>query len=459
MNATIVSAGTIRCASRLPALDVVHVWADRLLVGLLLVSCLLIPLLFNTHQDDVFALPKVTAARAIVLMGLMAAAAALGRTRLRWSAIDLAALAFVALNALAFANSVDREQSLNGERLQYQGMFTILTYVGVFYLARLALSDGRRLALLAGCLVAGATCVAAYALVQKAGADPLWDYLPDGRVFSTLGQANALGAYLAMALCIAVSLFLVTLRELQGLGRTFVCAGLAAVVVMIALALVFTFSRGAFLALAVCAGAGGLWLVGTTIRPTRIVVLAGALGVVIAAIFLVTLRNDIGQGWHFGRSEDTAQESTHMHVALWKIGVTIANDNPALGAGQETFPLLVPSYRDDVLSAEAAADVARYRPESPHNVYIAMAAGSGYPALIAYVAMITLACWPVVRAIQRDRAKRPHSILLMGVLGAIGVHLVADFFMTAEVTGSWLFWLLLGAGFAVSRVESADEAG
>jgi hypothetical protein len=40
----------------------------------------------------------------------------------------------------------------------------------------------------------GASVVAGYALLQRVGLDPVWSELRDGRVFSTIGQPNALGA-------------------------------------------------------------------------------------------------------------------------------------------------------------------------------------------------------------------------------------------------------------------------
>jgi hypothetical protein len=51
-------------------------------------------------------------------------------------------------------------------------------------------------------------------------------------------------------------------------------------------------------------------------------------------------------------------------------------------------------------------------------------------------------------------------VLLVAVLAALAGHLVTDSFMTAEVTGTWLFWLLLGATLGVlPAIESgADNA-
>ena len=121
--------------------------------------------------------------------------------------VDVAVAFFVVLNVAAWSFSTDRRQSLYGERLQSQGLLTVLLYVGFFYVARLSLTGGRRLRQLAFAITIGATLVAGYALVQKAGFDPIWrGHLPMGRVFSSIGQLNALAAYLVLAIPIPASL-------------------------------------------------------------------------------------------------------------------------------------------------------------------------------------------------------------------------------------------------------------
>jgi len=224
-----------------------HPGSDRALAALILASCLVVPLVFTIALQDTFALPKVTALRIIVVVGLVLLAVRFVAGGVRMTAfvgpLDIAVLAFVLLNVAAFAFSVDPRQSLGGEKLQYQGLLSVLLYVGFFYLARISLRGERRLTLLFVSIAASGTAVAAYALVQKAGLDPIWSYLPKGRVFSTIGQANALAAYLVLVIPVSASL----LPRTQSLVRliVFLCTGM-----MIA-ALAFTLSRGGYAGFAV----------------------------------------------------------------------------------------------------------------------------------------------------------------------------------------------------------------
>lgn len=54
-----------------------------------------------------------------------------------------------------------------------------------------------------------------------------------------------------------------------------------------------------------------------------------------------------------------------------------------------------------------------------------------------------------------ETRRNQRRLLAVAFLAAIGAHLVTDLFMTAEITGSWLFWLILGA--VVSFVTSNDR--
>ena len=86
------------------------------------------------------------------------------------------------------------------------------------------------------------------------------------------------------------------------------------------------------------------------------------------------------------------------------------------------------------------------------------ASGAGFPALAAYVAVIAGFFYLVVRALKATRRKW-RRIALVAVLAAVAGHLVTDTFMTAEVTSSWLFWILLGAGLGIARASQKEQDG
>ena len=415
----------------------------------LLLGCVVVPLAFSHRLDDAFALPKLVALSAIIsLAGLAAAVSKARHTRRRASvdAVDVAVAMFVGLNAVAVALSIDPAHSVLGERLQYQGAVAVGLYAASFVIARSAFPTPRSMVSLLIAISIGGIAVSAYALLQRVGRDPIWDVLPNGRVFSSMGQANALAAYLVIVIPITVVL---AARPSRWRALWFVA------VAMELGALVLTKSRGGLLGLAVSGiilGVFGLRRVHSTTRTVLTTGVAAALTVA-AVVAIQPGRAAVSDmvDRAIPGSDVQASDSLRLHVDLWQVTGHMILDHPAFGTGQETFPEVFDVYRDDVLGEERAARLRPYRPESPHNVYLAIAAGAGVPALSAYLCMIgafALAIW------SRGRLDLP----IIGIVAAIAGHLVTDSFMTAELTGSWLLWVLMGAAVGARRGPVPTQA-
>jgi O-antigen ligase len=434
----------------------VAVFADTAAFSVLLLSTIVIPAVFSTSQADVFALPKTVLAigMAVVLVGLLAArglAHAVPKHVPR-SVVAAALVVFGGWNLLAWWLAQDRAHAMVGERLQYQGLAAIAAYVVFLLTAWITVRSLRRRTLFLLAAAAGGTLVAAYALVQRARLDPIWPTLPLDRVFSTIGQANALAAYLVLAVPLVVAL--------AGRRRSTQLAAAPAVVLMLA-ALTFTLSRGGYL------GAGttaivmaGAFLVGkrrlATRRRVGIAALVG-IGALVAVLAIPDARA-VAQRLA-GRAmltADLTEGSNQIKLDLWAVGAAIAADHPLVGVGQDGYVLAFDEYRDQVLSRERAAHIARYRPESPHNVYLALADGAGLPALAAYLTIVAAVGGGLIRAVRT--IQEPGAWLIAAaLLAAICGHLVTDLFMTAETTGSVLFWTVLGIGAAIPRNQTTGN--
>ena len=413
------------------------------LPALLFSACVVVPCLFTTRLHAVFVVPKLAALWAILALGLLlVAVGSMRSSRHRsLSAVDVAIGLFLALNLAAWLFSIDRRQSLYGERLQYQGLLTTLLYAGYFYLARVSIADVRRLRLLLCGVAAGAGLVAAYALVQRAGLDPIWDgFLPGGRVFSSIGQSNALAAYLVLALALSSVLIFD--------GRIWIRAPALAAVGAMMLALMFTFSRGGYLGfLAAGAVLAVGWRPELSMRAKRVACAAAALLVAgVAATALVQPAGATGVE-SFRRVVSRSDESVRIHTSAWRVAAQIAMEHPLLGTGQETFPEVLPGYSHAVLSTDRAAALDAYRVESPHNVFLGVAAGSGIPALLAYLGVLAAFVVATLRATRC--AERDTRLLLVAALAGVVGHTVTDCFMTAELTSTWLTWLAMGAVLGV----------
>ena len=438
--------------------------ADRTLAAFLLAACVIVPVLFSLSQDDVFALPKGVALLTVGIVAVAPVAVVTSMIGLRALRFPLGAdaillLAFVVLSSAAWFSSLDVLHSLTGEPFQYQGFLSVLLYAWFLCIARWSIRTPRRLLLLFGAIVTGAVVVAVYAICQWAGLDPIWDS-PDrvypGRALSTIGQPNALAAYLVLAITAAAGVWLGA-PGVSGCRRALLTLTMG----LMLGAHVVTFSRGGAAGLL----AAGIILTSWQLRPERRLVRRFALGMVGCVILALTTAWEVPPGraavaslWVRARPV-VEGASLKQHVALWDVATHIAIDYPFLGTGQETYSQIFFLYRDTVLSPAQAALFWGIVPESPHNVYLALAAGSGIPALLAYLGLIACVMMRLRRAIRATVPGSRRGALLIALLAAMVGHLVTDASMTAEVTSAWLFWVMLGAALGVTRTRGATPAG
>lgn len=432
--------------------------AGRLDSALAIVLCagaVIVPWALDRGHPDAFARPKTASLRIVLLVALAVAVVRIARRGISgiplYPLLDASIGAFIATQLASYAFSVDRSQSFLGEPLQLQGLATVLAYVVAFYLARLAFGDLRRATWLLTAVAGGGLGVAVYAVAQRAGSDPIWDRLLDGRVFASLGQPNALGAYLVIVIGVGVGMLWLDSAVLRWLG-----GGAAAVSVP---ALAFTQSRGAFLGLAAAGlvvGLPVLWLARRRWRRWALALALAVLAGTLVAAVVAPLRREAADVWHRAASAvDLDSWDAVQRLALWEVGWSIAVDHPWVGTGQETYPLVFPEYRDRVLDEYRAGTFAPFRPESPHNAYLGIAAGSGFPALAAY--LVVLGAWAVLVGRAAAAAGGRRRALLLGIAAAAAGHAVTSAFMTPEVTGTWLFWTLLGAGAALATLPGNSD--
>jgi O-antigen ligase len=428
--------------------------AARALATLMLAAVVVLPLLFDPSLDDGYALPKVSFLR---VLGLVAAtlflAYVVGRGPLARGAdpsIDLPLACFVGLLLAATVASIDPVQSFTGEPYQYQGLVTVLLYVGSFYVARLSLGDspGFRMILIAT-FCTGAV-VSVYGIAQTLGFDPFWSGPPEDRLISSVGQANDVAAYLDLVVIAGLGLWRAAGRASR--------IGLGAVVVVSLMALALTFSRGGYIGLAV---ALAVLLVPHLHAPPRrwvvammLTLAAGALAVALALPSARAMAERIVD--RAVATTDLGEGSIRFHLDQWRVGTQIALDHPLLGTGPETFPLVFRPYVDQVLPPDRAEILGRFRLESPHNEFIGIAAEMGLPALVAYVVFLMACARACIRQV-RAAAGTSNSIALV-VLATLASHIATNFFKTPDVTTSEISWITIGAGLAAMGNGRTDPA-
>ncbi len=400
-------------------------------------------LAFQFGVLDGFARPKYLILAATALAAALLATARLATQRGgHWLGTpDLLVGGYVAWNLLAYILSDIGGASFHGERFQYQGFAAVLIYAAGYFAIRYA-TDRR----LVGFAVVGAAAVAApHGILQYLDADPFWDVLFRDRIFSTFGQPNALGAFLAMALPFSVLLAATSGRAIR-LG-----ASLAAAVIVVALAL--TMSRGAYIGIAVAAVAT-VALMASRLNWRRLLPSTAA-GLVVAVLLAAAPLTGPAVASVIDRASTITaplDSSNQKRVDLWVVGVAIVEDNPLVGIGHEAYPEAFPDYAAAELSAESRRRLAPFRPESPHNIFVATAVNAGLPAALLYAALFGWALWTAAR-----RFIVANSLLGAAIFFSLVTHLVTGAFMTAEAAGSWTAWLLIGWLAATAPIVTHNQ--
>lgn len=343
----------------------------------------------------------------------------------RWHALDIAVIAWLAVEALATALSVSPRISLLGEPRQREGMLTSLALAGLYFGGRDAFARPERMRRVLAVFAALAAVACVYALFQVAGADFMqWrrEAVYAGgyvRPFATLGHPNLLGVVTAAAAAAALGLAL-TARVAAARWAFAAAAALAALVT------VLTLSRAAWLALAIALPVTALLAVRerTGSRRDRIAV-AIVLIVALAAGALVTTRiAPVGERI----TEAGGGGSAASRIEIWKTAMAAWRERPLTGQGPDLFELVFPRLQ--------TPDYWRHEwtglPVHAHNIYMHTLATRGVLGALAglgWTVALLLSAWRARSRSGDDRAGivaaaagTTLAIAAAGMFGAIGIN-------------------------------------
>lgn len=305
-----------------------------------------------------------------------------------------------------------------------------------------------------GWVAGSAVFVALYAAAQHLGLDPLsWTppALVRERSIGTLGNPDYLSAWLVGALPFAAA----GMARAPGAGRRFAW-GIGAGCILTAT--VFTYTRGAWVTLAVQAGVVirlGWAGRGPGAPARREGWLAGGLAVAALGglLFAATPRGaSVGFAERAAHTVAPTDESSRARLALWREALDIAWHHPLLGTGPATFSYAAMPYRDREspwLKARLAM------PGDPHDELLSRLAASGVIAALILVFLVLTALRRLGRAARDDAEAAAPLVALVGLV-------VAHLFVQATVpslllTGCLLVWGLLEDREAPAAAKPASR--
>ncbi len=392
--------------------EVVQRWTLR--AGLFL-----LPLAYTWNTYDRWVLPKLLVARLLLFVLLALFAARLLSTRvliLKRTPLDLPLAAFLASAAISTVVAVNLNVALFGIYSRYDGLLTLITYAGLYWLSIQTLAGPEDARSLLRTLLVSAYVAAGIAIVQEAV--DVAQQGSQGQAYGSFGHWNVLGAFLAMSLPLALG------EVATAASRTARLLAFNAAFV-IGVALVLSFSRsgwvgGALGAIAVLAGSAR-W------RARRSYV-AGAAAILGAVLVIVGIA--LAGGTQF-ESALAARAESVIHPAewgprllIWRDSLNVIASRPILGYGPDTFGLVFPRYT--TYYSELI--------DKAHAETLQIAATQGLVGLAAYAWLLIA----FVAAFWRGR-KIPGAYAVLGAWLGYQATLQVNFTALGSAFPFWIF--------------------
>jgi O-antigen ligase len=364
-----------------------------------------------------------------------------------------AILALALVLALATLFSINSRVSLWGSYERQQGLLTWGAYLTLSLLVGTSLRARAQVERLWRALVWGSVPVVAYGLVQAAGLDPLdWRTDAASPIVSTIGRSNFVGTYLVLVMPLTLGRVLCGRRRwlcLALLAAQLACAGL-------------TLARGAWVGMAVAAGAFGL--IWTRVRRNRRAIVAILALAALLTGFVTVLNlpeSPMAQLAHvpgLDRLAAVAQTdagSTAARLTTWRATLPLIGARWRLGYGPETmrpvFERVFPPQLVYYQGRHAVVDRA-------HNLWLDLGMSAGLAGVLAFGALLAAVAWTIWRGLAQNRTEWQHLALTVTAASIAG-HL-ADLQFGFELTASGtVFWIVMGMAAALGRgIDCSHDA-
>ncbi len=219
--------------------------------------------------------------------------------------------------------------------------------------------------------------------------------------------SGGMSVYMTYAGLLLVFVPLLGARGISGGSRASRWAD-AAISLLGALAMVLTLTRGAYVGLAV--GILAALLAG---RP-RLALLAPVAIVLFFVVMPLPVRNRLAS------ATNPNDVTMNDRLTMWKAGRAMIADRPLFGVGPGRVKILYPLYR-----VPGWLDP---RPGHLHNNVVMIAAETGIPSLLAYLAFVGAFFLGALRIVRRASRGDPARGVALGAIGAMAALFAAGMF-------------------------------
>jgi putative inorganic carbon (HCO3(-)) transporter len=253
---------------------------------------------------------------------------------------------------------------------------------------------------------------------------------PRLRWYSTFYAPNAFAAFLLLMLPLAAARCALARSRRQAVDY-------GAVTVLLGLAFVLTYSRGAYVALVLTA------LVAAVVLRSEGRPALSRLAIAAAATAAVVVLLTQAPGAVVSRAAavlDSGNSSIQDRLSFWRSAVGIFRDYPALGSGPGTFAFVHGKYQG------------RYYAQDAHNLYVQALAEVGVVGFLAFAVMLGSLAALGVRAVRKARGREEFGLIAGCALGLLA------FFLHSAVEMDWHFPANPVVAFALAGVLAWYDA-
>jgi O-antigen ligase len=235
-------------------------------------------------------------------------------------------------------------------------------------------------------------------------------------------------------------------RGLRNIGLLLVVSS-----VMMGLALYFTYTRSALLALALGAVALIIFLL-SRIRSEIILV------VVLLGVCFIEMSGFMSDQFMSGRDIGAQQESSISRKILWQAGIAIVQDHPLSGIGGDQYKAVSEQYISAVDPDLLRWEEARYwgyrtlGALEPHNDFLTVAISYGLVALFAFLWLFMAGMRNLFDAYNAS-GKRFIKGLSVGLAAALIAYAVNVFYHNGLATLP-IFWIIIGFSGAAAKIAA-----
>lgn len=418
-------------------------WCDNLIFISLLWLVLFLPLLFSTTLTfNFWGILKSTFMHVLTLIMLSVWLFKIilsGEFKFRKTSLNPVVLLFLTVTAISTFLSVDFMKSFFGDYRRFEGLITFINYAAIFFITVNFVKNKKQINLLFLAWSFSALVISVYGIIQHFGLDwIIWENtsFETFRSFSTLGNPVKLGAYLVLTFPLVLYLFLQTDSFYI---RFFSVVNLS----LIAVTLLFTYSRGGWLGFVVSIAFIGVFIPRKILLENKkwllflVTIIAGV--VLIGNLIPHSLSKNFSLEERASSILKTEEGSAAVRIEVWKIAKKMISDRPFFGFGLDTFRLVFPEYKTTKFFKLVGA--AEY--DRPHNDLLQVAISSGLIGLAVYLFMIVLFFVKgfKIKQFLQDQTDQLLIVLIIG--GCLGYFAAIQFnFSALEIAG--LFWLLMG---------------